>query len=241
GGSPPAGGDRPRRARRPGRRRARPRARARCRRTRPHAPHVPDPPRAGTARAPRPAAHRARRPDRGHPEPARRDEPAGGGRLRRTTRPAAKTARTAQPGRDPRPALPTHQPDRAGDRRTALPVGEHRPDAHAPPLRQARRPPPPRGRRPGPHPRPARTLREFRVNGVIGHDRLVSGAGTRRPSKVIAKALRVGFHLVTHRVLPRPTKPVPPPQPGEAAPTSCWWTWAQTTPASALAGPSGES
>src|SRR5262249_57665599 len=125
---------------------------------RPPAHLVPGLPGTGTARAPRPAAHRARRPDRGHPEPARRDEPAGGGQLRPTW-PAAKTARTAQRGRDPRPALPAHQPDRAGDRRPAVPVGEHRPDAHAPPLRQARRPPPPRGRRPGPHPRPARTLR----------------------------------------------------------------------------------
>ena len=84
--------------------------------------------------------------------------PPGAARPRRTARPATQPARTAQPGRDPRPALPAHQPDRAGDSRPALPVGEHSPDAHAPPLRQARRPPPPRGRRPGPHARPARTL-----------------------------------------------------------------------------------
>ena len=100
-------------------------------------------------------AHRARRPDRRDPEPARGTSRRGAAPPGRTT---AKPARAAQPGeiRVLR-YLPTSLsvPEIAGQ---LLPVGEHRPDAHAPPVRQARRAPPPRGRRAGPRPRPARTL-----------------------------------------------------------------------------------
>jgi LuxR family maltose regulon positive regulatory protein len=71
-------------------------------------------------------------------------------------RPCRAPARAAQPGRDPRPAFPADQPVRAGDRPRALCVGEHGPDAHAAPVRQARRSPPPGSHRPGSCPRPAR-------------------------------------------------------------------------------------
>ena len=70
----PAGGDRPGRARRPGRRRAGPGTRARPRRTRRRADNFPAAPRAGPARAPCPARHRPRRPDRRDPRPARREQ-----------------------------------------------------------------------------------------------------------------------------------------------------------------------
>jgi LuxR family maltose regulon positive regulatory protein len=60
--------------------------------------------------------------------------------------------------RSPDPALPAYQALGPGDRRRAVPVGEHGQDPHAPPVRQARRAPPPRGRRAGPRPRPAGTL-----------------------------------------------------------------------------------
>jgi hypothetical protein len=48
---------------------------------------------------------------------------------------------------------------------TALPVAEHHPHAHAPHLRQARRPPPPGGRQPGAPPRPARTRNATAFSG----------------------------------------------------------------------------
>ncbi|MGH3219882.1 MAG: hypothetical protein ACRDPY_14455 [Streptosporangiaceae bacterium] len=67
-----AGGDRPRRARRFPRRRQRRGARARPGRTRRRAVVVRAAPGAGPAGAARPARHRARRPDRRHPQPARR-------------------------------------------------------------------------------------------------------------------------------------------------------------------------
>ena len=45
-----------------------------------------------------------------------------------------------------------------GDRPGTVSVGDHRADAHKPPVRQARRPPPHRGRRAGPRSGPARTI-----------------------------------------------------------------------------------
>ena len=98
GGGFAAGGDGPRRARRPGRRRACPRTGPRSRRTRPRADPVPAPPRAGAAPAPCPACHRARRPDRRDPEPARRDEHA------RPHRPADNCEACASRSARPRPA-----------------------------------------------------------------------------------------------------------------------------------------
>ncbi len=73
--------------------------------------------------------------------------------------------RTAERKRGPGPAFPADQPVRAGDRRPAVSVGEHRPDAHAPPVRKARRAQPHRGRRAGPHPRPAGTVIAQAVTG----------------------------------------------------------------------------
>ena len=78
--------------------------------------------------------------------------------------PAAPAAGTPSPEQLPealsqaeaRPAIPADQPFRAGDRPRALCVSEHGPDAHAAPVRQARRPPPPGGPRPGPCSRPPR-------------------------------------------------------------------------------------
>ncbi len=67
-------------------------------------------------------------------------------------RPAA-AARAAQPRRGPGPSLPADQALGPGDRRRAVPVGEHGQDPHAPPVRQARRAPPPRGGGTGPRPR----------------------------------------------------------------------------------------
>jgi hypothetical protein len=67
----------------------------------------------------------------------------------------------------PRPALPADQPFRAGDRPRALCVGEHGPDAHAAPVRQARRPPPPGGPRPGPCSRTARVRPARGLTAVI--------------------------------------------------------------------------
>ncbi len=76
--------------------------------------------------------------------------------------------RPAQRERGPGPALPADPPARAGDRRPAVSVGEHGPDAHAARLRKARRAQPCRGRRPGPHPRPARTVIAQAVTGKAG-------------------------------------------------------------------------
>ena len=45
-----------------------------------------------------------------------------------------------------------------GDRPGTVGVGDHRADAHKPPVRQTRRPPPHRGRRAGPRSGPARTI-----------------------------------------------------------------------------------
>src|SRR6185503_11060728 len=58
--------------------------------------------------------------------------------------------------RDPRAAVHADQLVRAGDRPRAVPVGAHGPDAHTPPVRQARRARPHRGGRARPRPRPAR-------------------------------------------------------------------------------------
>jgi hypothetical protein len=153
-------GERPGRTRRAGGGRTRPRARARSGRARWPAPSVPAAPAAGVARTPCPAGHGAPRIDQEHhhragrPEPSRaRRHPAGA----RTRAGAGTAIRAAQPGRGPRPVVPANQPLRAGDRPRALRVGEHGPDAHPAPIRQARRPPPPGGHRPGPRRRTART------------------------------------------------------------------------------------
>ena len=113
---------------------------------------VPAAPGAGPARAPCPAAHRARRPDRRDPQPAGRPD------ARAAARRAATAARAAERQRDPGAALPADQPVHAGDRRRAVRLAQHRQDPHAPPVRQARHAPPSRGRRARPCPRPAGTL-----------------------------------------------------------------------------------
>jgi hypothetical protein len=51
--------------------------------------------------------------------------------------------------------LPSDQPLGAGDRQRTVPVGKHRPDAHAAHIRKARRARPNRGRRASPRPGPA--------------------------------------------------------------------------------------
>ena len=99
------------------------------------------------------------RASRADPEDHRRARRTPAGQPRpQAAPPRAPTApaRAAQPGRSPRPAPPADQPFRAGDRPRALCVGEHGPDAHAAPVRQARRPSPPGGHRPGPCSWPAR-------------------------------------------------------------------------------------
>ena len=63
-----------------------------------------------------------------------------------------------EPQRDAGAALPADEPVRPGDRPGTVSVGDHRPDAHKPPVRQARRPPPHRGRRAGPRSGPARAI-----------------------------------------------------------------------------------
>ena len=106
----------------------------------------------GLLRAPRPAPHRPRRPDRRDPQPARRAH------ARPAARRAAAAAGAAERQRDPGAALPADQPVGAGDRRRAVRLAQHRQDPHAPPVRQARHAQPGRGRRPRPRPRPARAL-----------------------------------------------------------------------------------
>jgi LuxR family maltose regulon positive regulatory protein len=134
------------------RRRKRPGARARSGRTRRRAVVVRAAPGAGPAGAARPARHRPRRPGRRHPQPARRKQ------ARLATRHAGAAARGAKRQRDPGAALPADQPDGTGDRARAVPLTQHHPDPHAPPVREARHPHAGRHRRPGPSPRPAGTL-----------------------------------------------------------------------------------
>ena len=62
--------------------------------------------------------------------------------------------------------LPTHL-TAFGDRRRAVRVGQHRQDAHEPPVRQARQPPPRRSGGPGSRPRPARTHLTSRSKGTL--------------------------------------------------------------------------
>jgi len=132
GGGSAAGGAGTRRAPRPGRRRARPGAGARSRRARQRAHGFPRPPGAGAARAPFPAAHRV-------PSLI----PGVLSLLATTSRLAAPGNRSACASRSarPRPASCGTCPltDRARDRRPALRVGEHCPDAHASPVPEARR------------------------------------------------------------------------------------------------------
>jgi len=136
GASRPAVWPRPRRRRLPRRRHHRRLARPR------HPPRRPQP--SGVAGQTRCRPARITRPRSGRC-PGVRAQPGAG----------REPARAAQPGRGARPALPADQPFRAGDRQRALRVGEPSPDAHAAPLRQARRPPPPGGPGPGPYPWPA--------------------------------------------------------------------------------------
>src|ERR1700747_3686779 len=91
--------------------------------------------------------------------------PRAGG-YRRATRQTGPAARAAERERGQDPAFPADQPVRAGDRRPAVPVGEHGPDAHASLVREARRAQPDRGRRSGPHPRPARAVVEQAVTAA---------------------------------------------------------------------------
>jgi LuxR family transcriptional regulator, maltose regulon positive regulatory protein len=67
-------------------------------------------------------------------------------------------SRAAHRQRDPYPAVPVDQLVRAGDRRSAVLVGEHRPDTHAARVREARRAPSCGRRGAGPRSWPARTL-----------------------------------------------------------------------------------
>ncbi len=83
--------------------------------------------------------------------------------LARANGPAAPPGEPGPALRGPDPirgagaALPADQPVHAGNRRRALPIDEHRQDASAAPVPEARREQPHRGRRAGPRPRPART------------------------------------------------------------------------------------
>ena len=101
------------RARRPRCRRCRPRARTRPVRTQRRPDPVPAVSRCGPAGASCPAPHRPRRPCRRDPRPARRN-PGGATARGATALPARAAAGTAQRQRDPRAALPAHQPDRTG-------------------------------------------------------------------------------------------------------------------------------
>ena len=68
-------------------------------------------------------------------------------------------SRSAEPERDPGAAVYADQLVHAGDRPRAVPVSAHGPDAHTPPVRQARRARSHRGGRARPRPRPARSIR----------------------------------------------------------------------------------
>jgi hypothetical protein len=126
GGRTPAGSDRPRHAQR---RRSRPvphRAGPGSRRARPHALPLPHPPAPGLLerRARQRTAHAA----------------LSAGILSRLagTSPPGASSPAAQPGRDPRPALPADSPVRSGDRglcvpdRLRCPPGPRRPARHGP-------------------------------------------------------------------------------------------------------------
>jgi len=83
--------------------------------------------------------------------------------LARVDRLASPPGTLTRPPRDPyswripRAALSADQPLRPGDRRRAVPIGEHRQDAPASPVPKARRTQPHPGRRSRTRPRPART------------------------------------------------------------------------------------
>ena len=85
------------------------------------------------------------------------------GLLAQANGPAAPPGEPALPLPGPDPirgagaALPADQPVHPGSRRRALPIDEHRQDASAAPVPEARREQPHRGRRAGPRPRPAPT------------------------------------------------------------------------------------
>jgi LuxR family maltose regulon positive regulatory protein len=98
-------------------------------------------------------ADRPRGPDLADHGPAGRREQAVATHCR-----TGSAARTGQRKRDPRAAVPAHQPPSSRDRRPADLVGEHRPYAHPSPVRKARRAQPDRGRRAVPRPGPARTI-----------------------------------------------------------------------------------
>ena len=145
------GGGRPGRARRPGRRRTRPGEGARSSRARRSAHSVPAVSGAGTAGAPPPAPYRARVSHRRDPQPVR------GSRSRAAASLAGAAGRAAQRQRDPRAALPAHQPDRTRNRPRAVGLTEHGQDPYQEPVRQARHASPGRGRRARPRPGTART------------------------------------------------------------------------------------
>src|SRR6185437_9041414 len=84
-----------------------------------------------------------------------------------TDRRIGERMRGADPGRDPRAALPAYQPVRAEDRRRALPLGKYRQDASAPPVPKARRAQSPRGRGAGPRPGPARSVLPSALNSML--------------------------------------------------------------------------
>ena len=106
-------------------------------------------------------------PEPGSPDPVPRGH-AGPKEVRRSGEPPRdqgglgvsfpRADRAGEPQRDAGAALPADESARPGDRPGTVSVGDHRPDAHKPPVRQARRPPPHRGRRAGPRSGPARTI-----------------------------------------------------------------------------------
>src|SRR5260370_19706716 len=108
-------------------------------------------------------------------------------------------ARAAHPQRDPRAALPAHPPVRAGDRRRTLPFREHRQDAPAAHLPEARHAQPPRGgaARPGHRPGHAalpRAIDDGRPDpprGWYRHGRgyPVTALAARRPGLLIVTAV----------------------------------------------------
>jgi hypothetical protein len=124
-----------------------------ARRTRPGTGPVPPPPAARAARPPSPAPQYRRKPDRLGRGPAGRR-----GQANHTTARTGTPPPGPHPRRDPGAALPADQPVRAGDCRTAVPVGAHRQDPPAAPVPKARRAHPDPGCPASPRPRPPRSV-----------------------------------------------------------------------------------